>query len=183
MTPTIHLILGGARSGKSRHAQALAEATGGACIYVATAEAHDAEMAERIAQHRADRGPGWQTLDVPLDLPAAIADHARADRVLLVDCLTLWTSNLMHAARDVAAETAVLVDALGTAAGPVVLVSNEVGLGIVPDNPLARRFRDEAGRVNQAVATVAGRVTFMVAGLPMAVKPDRRSARRAPRRR
>jgi adenosylcobinamide kinase/adenosylcobinamide-phosphate guanylyltransferase len=170
VTPAVHLILGGARSGKSRHAQALAERAAGERLFIATAEAHDAEMADRIARHRAERGPGWRTIDAPLDLADAIGAHAGPDRILLVDCLTLWTSNLMHATRDIEVEAADLVAALDAAAGPVLLVSNEVGLGIVPENALARRFRDAAGRVNQAVAAAADRVTFLVAGLPMTVK-------------
>ncbi len=169
-----HLVLGGARSGKTRHALDAAAATALACVYVATGTAGDAEMAERIARHRAERGAGWTTLECPLALAAVIAEEARPNRVLLVDCLTLWISNLMFAEpgveADIEAATAGLVDALGEARGPVILVSNEVGLGIVPDNALARRFRDHQGRVNQAVAQVAERVTFVAAGLPLRLK-------------
>lgn len=164
------LVLGGARSGKSRYAQSRSESLSGDLLYIATAQAFDAEMADRIARHQADRGPRWSTLDVPLDLSAAILSHARQDRVVLVDCLTLWTSNLMFAERDLDAETEGLAAALRHAAGPVILVSNEVGLGIVPDNALARRFRDAAGRINQAVAAVADEVQFVAAGLPLRLK-------------
>lgn len=163
-------VLGGARSGKSRYAQARAESLPGDLIYVATAQAFDDEMAERIARHVADRGPRWSTLDVPLDLPAAILANAAPARVLLVDCLTLWTSNLMFAERDLDAETEALATAVTQAAGPVLLVANEVGLGIVPDNALARRFRDVAGRLNQAIAAAAEEVQFIAAGLPLRLK-------------
>lgn len=163
-------VLGGARSGKSRYAQARAESLPGDLLYLATAQAFDTEMEERIAHHQADRGPRWSTLDVPLDLPAAILAHAAPDRVLLVDCLTLWTSNLMFAERDLDAETEALATAVAQAVGPVLLVANEVGLGIVPDNALARRFRDAAGRINQAVAAAADEVQFIAAGLPLRLK-------------
>lgn len=164
------LVLGGARSGKSRHAQARAEALAGDLVYVATAQALDDEMADRIARHRDDRGPRWSTLDVPLDLPAAICTQAAPGRVLLVDCLTLWTSNLMFAERDLDAETEALAQAVRQAAGPLILVANEVGLGIVPDNALARRFRDAAGRINQSIAAAADEVQFVAAGLPLRLK-------------
>jgi adenosylcobinamide kinase/adenosylcobinamide-phosphate guanylyltransferase len=164
------LVLGGARSGKSRYAQARAESLPGDLLYVATAQALDGEMEERITRHRADRGPRWSTLDVPLDLPAALLANAAPEQVLLVDCLTLWTSNLMFAERDLDAETEALATALAQAAGPVILVANEVGLGIVPDNALARRFRDAAGRLNQTIAAVADEVQFVAAGLPLRLK-------------
>lgn len=164
------LVLGGARSGKSRYAQARAESHAGDLFYLATAQAFDTEMEDRIARHVADRGPRWSTLDVPLDLPAAILAHAAPDRALLVDCLTLWTSNLMFAERDLDAETEALAQAVVQAHGPVILVANEVGLGIVPDNALARRFRDVAGRLNQAIAAAADEVQFIAAGLPLRLK-------------
>jgi adenosylcobinamide kinase/adenosylcobinamide-phosphate guanylyltransferase len=163
------LVLGGARSGKSRHAEMLIEAHGRG-LYLATAEPGDAEMAERIAQHRARRGASWTTREEPLELAAALIRDARADRPILVDCLTLWLSNLMLAGRDLDGATHGLVDALGVLAGPVVLVSNEVGLGIVPDSALARRFRDAAGRLNQAVAGVCQQVVLVTAGLPLILK-------------
>jgi adenosylcobinamide kinase/adenosylcobinamide-phosphate guanylyltransferase len=163
------LVLGGARSGKSAHAERLVEAAGGG-TYLATAEALDREMAERVAHHRARRGDLWRTVEEPLDLVGALQASAVAGRPVLVDCLTLWVSNLMFAERDLETETARLVAALPGLAGPVVLVSNEVGLGIVPDNALARRFRDAAGRLNQAVAAQCDRVLFIAAGLPLVLK-------------
>lgn len=166
--PPLTLILGGARSGKSAHAEALIGARGG--LYVATAEAGDAEMAERIARHRLRRGPAWQTLEEPLELAAALGRAAGAGRPILVDCLTLWLSNVMAAGRDVEAETARLGAALASSAAPIVVVANEVGLGIVPDTPLGRAFRDHAGRLNQAVARRADRVVMVVAGLAIPLK-------------
>lgn len=163
-------VLGGARSGKSRYAQARAEALGLKPVYVATAQAFDGEMRERIARHQADRGGVWTTVEAPVDLAQAVGAHAAAGTVLLVDCLTLWVSNLILGDHDVAARTDALLHALGQAAGPAILVANEVGLGIVPDNALARRFRDEAGIVNQRVAAAVGEVQFVAAGLPLRLK-------------
>jgi adenosylcobinamide kinase / adenosylcobinamide-phosphate guanylyltransferase len=176
--PAVTLVLGGARSGKSRYAEALIEAAAGQGTYIATAEAGDPEMAARIAAHRARRDDGgdgkfWRTNEAPLELPAAIAEHAFADRPLLVDCLTLWLSNLLHADRCPQTETRSLCAALRRAAGPVVLVANEVGLGLVPETPLGRRFRDSAGRLNQDIAALADRVVFMAAGLPLVLKEPR----------
>jgi len=165
MTST--LILGGARSGKTSLALRAAEATGRRPVMIATAEALDEEMAERIARHRAERGPLWRTLEAPLDLPAAL-ETIGADEAAVVDCLTLWVSNMMHADRDVVAETPRLIAAL--AGREVWLVSNEVGLGVVPDHALARRFRDVAGRLNQALAAAADRVVFVAAGLSLTLK-------------
>jgi adenosylcobinamide kinase/adenosylcobinamide-phosphate guanylyltransferase len=167
--PRLTLVLGGARSGKSRHAEALVQAHAPPWTYVATAQAYDDEMRERIAAHRARRPGAWETRDAPLDLAAAIRE-APPGRPVLVDCLTLWLTNVMLAERDVEAETDDLVQACAAASGPLVLVSNEVGLGIVPDNALARRFRDHAGILHQRLALKADRVLFMVAGLPMQVK-------------
>jgi adenosylcobinamide kinase/adenosylcobinamide-phosphate guanylyltransferase len=164
----IVLFVGGARSGKSRIAQARAEALPGELVYVATGEALDAEMAERIAKHRADRGARWRTVEVPLDLPEAI--RRENGRVLLVDCLTLWLSNLLLGEHDIPAATERLLAALDAATGTVLLVSNEVGMGIVPENALARRFRDEAGRLNQRVGTVATEVLLVAAGLSLRMK-------------
>ena len=167
------LVLGGARSGKSAFAQAAAEAraaeTGGRLVMIATAQAFDSEMAERIARHREDRGPAWTTLDAPLDLAGALAGLGAAD-VVVVDCLTLWLSNLMLDERDVAAAAAELVETVGRFEGALWLVSNEVGFGIVPDNALARRFRDEAGRLHQALALAVDAVTLVVAGLSLRLK-------------
>jgi adenosylcobinamide kinase/adenosylcobinamide-phosphate guanylyltransferase len=170
MTLSTLLVLGGARSGKSRHAEQRAEAEPGALVYIATGQAFDAEMEERIARHRADRGPRWRTVEAPLELPQAIAAEAGPGRVVLVDCLTLWASNLLLAERDGEAEAARLATLLRDAAGPVILVSNEVGLGIVPDNALARRFRDVAGRINQIVAAAVDEAVFVAAGLPLRLK-------------
>lgn len=167
---SITLVLGGARSGKSRHAEDLAEAAAAARVYIATAEPRDAEMAARIAEHRARRGDGWRTLEAPLDLCAALAEAAQPDRAVLVDCLTVWLANLMAAGRDPDAETDGLLASLSGAAGPLFLVANEVGLGIVPDNALGRAFRDHAGRLNQAVAAAADRVLLVAAGLPLVLK-------------
>jgi adenosylcobinamide kinase/adenosylcobinamide-phosphate guanylyltransferase len=170
--PALTLVLGGARSGKSRYAEGLIEAAAAHGTYCATAEPGDVEMAARIAAHRArrhqvGRGSFWHTVEVPLELPAAIAAEARP---LLVDCLTLWLSNLLLADKCVEAETRSLCATLREAAGPVVLVANEVGLGLVPETPLGRRFRDEAGRLNQQVAAFADRVVFVAAGLPLVLK-------------
>ncbi len=163
----VTLVLGGARSGKSAHAERLIEESAGAGLYLATAEPGDAEMAARIREHRARRGDRWRTRETPLDLVPALVEEAGP---VLVDCLTLWLANLIEAGRDVAAERARLTEALVGLAGPVVLVANEVGLGIVPDNPLARRFRDHAGRLNQEVAAAADQVIFLAAGLAMVLK-------------
>lgn len=171
--PPVTLILGGARSGKSTYAEHRAEAQPGACIYLATATAGDAEMAERIAHHRARRGERWQTREAPLALPEALEAAAEPDAVVLVDCLTLWLSNILLRDLDVTDHCAQLLATLPRLSGPVIFVSNEVGLGIVPDNALARRFRDEAGRLNQAVAAAAQSVVFVAAGLPLVLKaPD-----------
>jgi adenosylcobinamide kinase/adenosylcobinamide-phosphate guanylyltransferase len=164
------LVLGGARSGKSAYAERRAETIGGRLLYVATAQALDEEMAERIARHRADRDARWRTIEAPLDLPGAIAAHAAVDAVLLVDCLTLWTTNQLLDGADPADEADRLVAAMHVAPGAIILVANEVGLGIVPDNALARRFRDAAGRLNQSVAAAVAEVQFVAAGLPLRLK-------------
>ena len=165
----IVLITGGARSGKSRRAESRAHACPGRPVYIATAEALDAEMEERIARHRARRGNDWIEREVPLDLVQALTD-TDGGGARLVDCLTLWLSNLLHAGRNWSEEGALLTAALGRQRSPVILVTNEVGLGIVPDNALARSFRDAAGLLNQNVAAVADEVELVVAGLPMKVK-------------
>lgn len=164
------LVLGGARSGKSRHAEALTARHSAPWAYLATAEAWDEEMRARIAEHRARRDARWQTLDAPLDLPAALA--AAGPRPALVDCLTLWLTNLMLGGHDIPAATAALQAALAARAAPTVLVANEVGLGIVPENALARRFRDAAGRLNQDLAARAASVHFIAAGLPLVLKGE-----------
>ena len=160
------LVLGGARSGKSRHAEALVTALPGPWVYVATAQAFDDEMRARIAAHRAARRDGWITEERPFDLAAALA----TDRPALVECLTLWLTNALVRGDDVSVARATLDLALDARRAPTVMVSNEVGLGIVPDNALARTFRDEAGRLHQHLTARADRVVFMVAGLPMVVK-------------
>jgi adenosylcobinamide kinase / adenosylcobinamide-phosphate guanylyltransferase len=163
------LITGGARSGKSLHAETRVLALPGRPVYIATAEAHDTEMTARIAAHRARRDARWLDHPAPLDLVEALA-QTDGHGARLVDCLTLWLSNLMFAGRDWRKESVRLCDALAKQAAPVILVTNEVGMGIVPENALAREFRDAAGSLNQAVARVADEVEFVVAGLPMKVK-------------
>lgn len=170
MTGHSLFVLGGARSGKSRYAQARAEALDGRHIYIATAEAHDDEMLGRIARHREERDGRWRTVEAALDLPAAIDALSEPDSVVLVDCLTLWVTNLILAERDIATATEELCDAIQRFEGRLILVANEVGFGIVPDNALARRFRDEAGRTNQMVAAAANEVQIIFAGLPLRLK-------------
>ena len=165
----ILLITGGARSGKSTRAESRAIAFPGQPVYIATAEALDAEMTERIARHRARRGNRWIERETPLDLAQALIE-TDGGGARLVDCLTLWLSNLLHAGRDWSKETIGLIEALASQRSPVVLVTNEVGLGIVPDNALARTFRDAAGLINQRIAAVADEVEFIVSGLPMKLK-------------
>jgi adenosylcobinamide kinase/adenosylcobinamide-phosphate guanylyltransferase len=166
------LALGGARSGKSGFARRTAEATGLGLVLIATASALDAEMTARIAHHRQERSAGWRTLEEPLELAAMLAASAAPGSVVVVDCLTLWLTNVMLAGRDVEAATAGLADAVAACAGPVILVSNEVGQGIVPEAPLGRAFRDAQGQLNQAVAAVCSDVVLMVAGLPLRLKPE-----------
>jgi adenosylcobinamide kinase/adenosylcobinamide-phosphate guanylyltransferase len=161
------LVLGGARSGKSRYAEGLIADLPPPWTYIATAQAWDDEMRERVAIHRSRRGSDWRTVEEPVELPKVLA---AARGPVLVDCLTLWLTNLMLGNHDLAGAFTALEAALVEAAGPVVLVSNEVGLGIVPDNALARAFRDEQGRLNQRMAALAGHVVFMAAGLPMVLK-------------
>ena len=170
----VTLVLGGARSGKSKYGENLIEAAvkPGAMkpLYIATAEAGDAEMAARIDAHKRRRGGAWETVEAPLELTAALIAHDRTARPALVDCLTIWLSNLMAADADPGAGREELIATLGALKGPVVLIANEVGDGIVPANALARAFRDEAGVLNQAVAGAAGRVILMTAGLPLVLK-------------
>ena len=164
------LVLGGARSGKSSFAEGIVRDSGFDKIYIATAAAGDDEMRARIAHHRARRGDGWRTVEEPLQLADTLARETGRDSILLVDCLTLWLSNLMHAERTPAGETDRLIAALEDAAGPVVMVSNEVGLGLVPETPLGRQFRDEQGRLNQRIAAAVANVAFIAAGLPLWLK-------------
>lgn len=163
-------VLGGARSGKTSHALRAAEALGLDRVYVATASAGDEEMASRIGRHKAERGAGWATIEEEIDLPRILVRESAPGRILLVDCLTLWLSNILFAELDIDAMSAALIGGLQRAKGPIILVSNEVGLGIVPDNALSRRFRDAQGRLNQQVAGACERVVFVAAGLPLVLK-------------
>ena len=165
----VTLVLGGTRSGKSRFAESLILAHGDG-TYVATAEARDDEMTARIQHHKDLRGAAWHTIDAPLDLADALVTAETIGRPLLVDCLTLWLSNLMEAERDIGRETDALASALASLTIPIVMVSNEVGQGIVPANALARQFRDHAGELNQTMAAQADRVFFVTAGLPAQLK-------------
>lgn len=179
---SIHLILGGARSGKSRHAEALATTTGHPVSVIATAEGLDDEMRARIERHRLDRPSGWHTVECPLRLADALSSESAPGRCVIVDCLTLWIANLLgdderqRAPASPAAhpalvrERAALLAALPRLPGDIILVANEVGLGLVPETPLGRLFRDEAGRLNQAVATLSDRVSFVAAGLALTLK-------------
>jgi adenosylcobinamide kinase/adenosylcobinamide-phosphate guanylyltransferase len=168
--PAITLVLGGARSGKSRYAEEVLDRHTGARTYVATAEIRDAEMAERVELHRARRDPDWRLVEEPLELARTIVAETEKGAAVLVDCLTLWLTNVVLAERDVAADIDGLEKALGQCGGPLVFVANEVGLGIVPDNKLARDFRDHAGRLNQRIAARADHVLFVAAGLPLILK-------------
>lgn len=163
------LVIGGARSGKSATAEKLVTMRGRPLIYIATAEARDAEMRARIDRHRQDRGAGWTTIEAPLDLAGALAVQP-AEAAVLVDCATLWLTNHLLAGHDLEAETARLLDALAACPAPVAVVSNETGWGIVPENALARRFRDEQGRLNQRLAERADLVMGVMAGLPFVLK-------------
>jgi adenosylcobinamide kinase / adenosylcobinamide-phosphate guanylyltransferase len=166
------LILGGVRSGKSRHAEQLAAHHHGTIIVIVTATAGDAEMAARIAAHRARRPRGWRVVEEPIALGARVAELASPESVLIIDCLTLWLSNLLLLADEepLQRESEALVGAVSSSAGPLILVSNEVGAGIIPVNQLARRFTDLAGTLHQRLAQVCERVEWMVAGLPLTVK-------------
>ncbi len=167
----IHLILGGARSGKSRHAQNLAAAGGQPVTVIATGEARDAEMAARIARHQAERPAHWRTVEQPIQLAEALQVVAGARQCVLIDCLTLWLLNLLEAGETVfARERAALLATLPTLSGDILLVANEVGLGVIPLGELNRRFVDEAGWLNQDIARMADRVTLVTAGLPLVMK-------------
>lgn len=166
------LILGGARSGKSRYAETLAQQSGREVIYIATATAQDAEMQSRIAHHQASRPAHWQTIEEPLALATCLQQHAAPERLLLVDCLTLWLTNLLCAedASRLQQETTQLLQRLPELPGDIIFVSNEVGLGVIPLGELTRRYVDEAGRLHQQLAAQMQRVVFMVAGLPHLLK-------------
>jgi adenosylcobinamide kinase/adenosylcobinamide-phosphate guanylyltransferase len=165
------LVLGGARSGKSAYAQRLAESAAPERLYLATAQAGDAEMASRIARHRAERSAGWTTREEPVGLAEALGVEARPGRAVLVDCLTLWISNLMFAGRDVEAEITRLAQVILALEGPAIIVSNEVGLGLVPETRLGRDFRDAQGWANREIARVCDAVVLVAAGLPTLIKP------------
>lgn len=162
-------MLGGARSGKSRHAQILAMATPPPWVYVATAEPLDEEMRERIAKHKASRGDGWSTIEAPIELPQAVA-QAPTGAPVVIDCITLWLSNLMLGAHDVGAAITRFIKTLDGRTAPTIVVSSEVGAGLVPETALGRNFRDQAGLINQHLAVTAHHVVLMVAGLPMPLK-------------
>lgn len=167
------LILGGARSGKSGFAERLVRESGWGVTLIATAQPGDAEMAARIRRHRANRPADWRVVEEPLALAGALRAQAANERCLLVDCLTLWLSNLLHAADDslLARERMFLLETVPVLPGRIIFVSNEVGMGIVPMGELTRRFCDEAGRLHQDIARVCDRVTFIAAGLPLVLKP------------
>ena len=167
----LSLVLGGARSGKSRHAEQLIEQSGLAPVYLATAEALDQEMTERIAHHQTRRGSHWQTIEEPLALVSALDQAAYDGRAVLVDCLTLWLTNLMVHDKAVTLEIDALIDSLDRQKGPIVFVSNEVGQGVTPTNAMARAFIDHAGLLHQKIAIKADRVLFMTAGLARQLKP------------
>lgn len=169
MSNKIVLVTGGARSGKSRFAELETLKCGPKALYIATAQAFDGEMTTRIATHRARRGPEWETLDAPLELGRAL-EQSDGGSPRLVDCLTLWLTNLMLAERDWETEVARLATTLQAQKSPVVLVTNEVGAGIVPENALARAFRDAAGITNQRIAQVADAVYLVSCGLPLRLK-------------
>ncbi len=167
--PPLTFVLGGARSGKSAFAESLVGAAPRP-VYLATAQALDDEMAEKIRLHRARRGDRWLTVEEPLEIAGALRRHAGRDSAVLLDCLTLWMSNLMHAGCDVDTESQHLLESLATLKGPVVCVSNEVGLGVMPENPLSRRYLNHLGRLHQNIAEQAARVYFLVAGIPTLIK-------------
>ena len=173
--PPLTLVLGGARSGKStlaeRWVEAEAKRRGATAIYLATGRAWDGEMEERIAIHKSRRGDLWETIEEPVAV-ASLIPTLPAGRPVLLDCLTLWLTNQMLEERDAAAEAEALAEALAQAPGPVVCVSNEVGLGLVPETPMGRAFRDEQGRLNQRIAAIAQRVVFTAAGLPLTLKSE-----------
>lgn len=170
--PVRTLVIGGQRSGKSAHAESLVIASGLVPVYLATGTAGDASMRDRIDAHRARRGDAWRTVEEPVDLATALARESGPGFHVLVDCLTLWVANLLGEGRDVAAETRGVVEALALAGGPVTLVTGEVGLGVIPENALARRYADALGETNQTIAAAVDRVIFVSAGLPMTLKAE-----------
>ncbi len=171
MLPKLSLILGGAASGKSAFAEGLVMASPLQRIYVATAQAFDDEMRQKVQKHLAQRGPNWRTIEAPLDTADILPDLPK-DAIVLLDCATMWLSNQMLAEKDLAVEQANLLDALAACPSHVVVVSNEVGLDVVPENALARRFRDAQGALNQAIAQQADLAVLVVAGLPLVLKGE-----------
>lgn len=171
----ITLILGGARSGKSRRAEAVARSLCDHPVYIATAPliVNDHEWQNRIERHRSERGEQWQLVEEELNLITVLQKHAIANQTVLIDCLTLWLSNLMFAGRDIEQEVESLCELLPTLSGQVILIANEVGMGLVPDNPEGRIFRDVQGRLNQRLAALADRVEFVAAGLPICLKGEK----------
>lgn len=169
MLPKLSLVLGGAASGKSAYAENIILDTGLTPIYIATAQVFDDEMAQKINQHKEMRGPVWRTIEEPIAVSKALKTIS-PDQAVLIDCATLWLTNIVLGDHDVAAKSAELIDALNACDGPVVVVSNEVGMGIVPDNALARRFRNAQGALNQAIAAQADHVVTVMAGLPLVLK-------------
>jgi adenosylcobinamide kinase/adenosylcobinamide-phosphate guanylyltransferase len=169
--PKLTLVLGGAASGKSTFAESLILQVGGAPVYIATAQIFDDEMAEKVRQHRELRGAGWTTIEEPLDVPNALA-QVSATQPVLIDCATLWLTNIILGDHDVASHSAKLIAGLAACKAPIVIVSNEVGQGIVPDNALSRKFRNAQGRLNQQLAAEADLVIAVMAGLPLALKGD-----------
>lgn len=172
--PMIHFVLGGARSGKSAFAETLAlskRQPSGRLIYVATAQIFDDEMRDRISLHQDRRGPEWELCEAPIDLGAALAEHDAANNVLLVDCLSVWTTNLLIGEHDIPTIRDALCTQLESLQSTIIFVASETGLGIVPDNALSRRFRDESGLVNQSVAAIANEVFFVTAGIATKIKP------------
>ncbi len=166
----ITFVLGGARSGKSSFAEKFTASLGLDKIYIATSQIFDDEMQDRVAKHQIDRGADWHTVEEPLALSETLLRESKSDNAILVDCLTLWVTNLMMADQDIDALGDELAAVLLQMSGPVILVSNEVGQGIVPDNAMARAFRDHAGRLHQKIAEVSGEVYFVTAGLPQKLK-------------
>lgn len=165
-----HLVLGGARSGKSRFGEQIAKDSGLEVIYVATAQAYDNEMVKRIEQHKLDRPDHWQSIEEPVNLPQIIEDNSHSKNIILVDCLTLWLMNLLDAKLDIPKEVDALLNALSKSSGAVVMVSNEITMGVVPMGEMSRQYVDELGRMHQRIAQQAHNVTLMVAGIPMAIK-------------